>query len=126
MGVAHHAAYPVWLEIARTEVLRQSGVSYRDLEAAGVFLVVARLEMKYRRPLKYDDEIEIRCRLTSGAGGGGVKLEHEYEILRVAPEPSPQPVFVASSVLACVNREGRPQRLPEWLTHGSRASPPEA
>src|SRR5262245_38934795 len=35
MGVAHHAAYPVWLEIGRTELLRQGGVSYQQLEAEG-------------------------------------------------------------------------------------------
>lgn len=121
MGVAHHAVFPVWLEIARTEVLRQSGVSYKDLEAAGVFLVVVRLDLRYRRPGRYDDVLDVHCRLT---GGGGVKLEHEYEIKRVAPgaENDSEVICIASSTLACVNKEGRPQALPEWLTHGVRAA----
>lgn len=114
MGVAHHAAYPVWLEIARTEILRRSGVSYKDLEAAGVFLVVVRLDLRYRRPARYDDELEVHCRIT---GGGPVKLEHEYEIRRSSDGES---LCAATSVLACVDREGRPKRMPEWLTHGGR------
>lgn len=122
MGVVHHSVHPIWLEIARTEVLRQSGVTYKDLEASGVFLVVARLDLRYRRPAFYDEELDIHCRLT---GGGGVKLEHEYEIKRVAPgaPTDGETVCVATSVLACVSREGRPQPLPEWLTHGVRTQP---
>lgn len=78
MGVAHHAAYIPWLEEGRTELLRTSGISYADLERSGVFLVVTRLEMKYRRPVLYDDVVEIR---TKWAGGGRVKIEHEYEVV---------------------------------------------
>lgn len=121
MGVAHHAAYPVWLEIARTELLRSCGVSYRELEAAGVFLVVARLELSYRRPARYDDELSIHCALT---GGSAVKLTHEYTITRKGANDPPQgeTIATASSVLACVNREGRVQPLPDWLTHSKRAT----
>ncbi|MDX2146778.1 MAG: acyl-CoA thioesterase [Planctomycetota bacterium] len=81
MGVAHHAAYIPWLEIARTEVLRESGVSYAQLEAAGVLLVVVKLEVRYRAPIRYDDMIEIRTRV---AGTSRVKIEHEYELFRMS------------------------------------------
>ena len=120
MGVAHHAAYPIWLEIARTELLRRCGVSYKDLEAAGVFLVVVRLEMNYRRPARYDDELIVRCRVT---GGGAVKLIHEYTVRREGPDDPPGGTVIceASSVLACVGRDGRVRPLPEWLTHRARA-----
>lgn len=47
-GVAHHSVYPVWFEMGRTELLRVNGLAYKDLEEAGVFFVVARLEIKYR------------------------------------------------------------------------------
>src|SRR5689334_8444124 len=77
-GVACHGSYPAWLEIARTEMLRGSGITYRQMEEAGVFLVIARLEISYRRPVRYDDEIEVR---TSVTGGSRVKLEHTYEIV---------------------------------------------
>jgi len=49
-GVVHHSVYPVWFEMGRTELLRANGVAYKDLEAAGVLFVVARLNIKFRRP----------------------------------------------------------------------------
>src|SRR5215831_14574596 len=78
MGVAHHAAYAPWLEIGRTELLRDTGVTYADMERAGVFLVITRMECRYRRPVYYDDLVEVRTRVV---GGSRVKIQHEYEIV---------------------------------------------
>jgi acyl-CoA thioester hydrolase len=61
MGVVYHARYAVWLDIARTEYLRQAGMSYRDLEAMGFFLAVADLSMRFHRPARYDDRVRVRC-----------------------------------------------------------------
>jgi acyl-CoA thioester hydrolase len=61
MGVVYHARYLVWLDIARTEHLRQSGMSYRELEAQGLRLAVSELSVRYRQPARYDDPIRIRC-----------------------------------------------------------------
>lgn len=61
MGVVYHARYAVWLDIARTEYLRQAGMSYRELEAMGFFLVVGDLTMRYHRPARYDDVVRVRC-----------------------------------------------------------------
>ena len=108
MNVAHHAAYPVWLEMARTEMLRRRGTAYRDLEAAGVFFVVVRMAIRYRRPARYDDVLTIRTRLVRA---DGVKLEHEYEIRR-----HDEVLATAQTTLACVDREGKLQRVPEHLT----------
>ena len=52
MGVVYHARYAVWLDVARTEYLRQAGMSYRELEATGLFLVVGELTMRYHRPAR--------------------------------------------------------------------------
>ena len=81
MGVAHHTAYPVWFEIGRTELLRSSGLAYRDLEADGVFLAVVDLRVRYRAPARYDDVITLtttiarvtraRSALTRICGAGG-------------------------------------------------------
>ena len=49
MGVVHHAAYIPWLEMGRTELLRDAGISYAQLEAAGTFLVIVKLSCSYRR-----------------------------------------------------------------------------
>ncbi|MFM9996950.1 MAG: acyl-CoA thioesterase [Phycisphaerales bacterium] len=119
MGVAHHAAYAPWLEIARTEMLREAGVTYAQLERAGIFLVVARLQISYRRPVYYDDVVEVRTRVT---GGGKVKIEHEYEVVLAEsgagasqPRTIGESLTTADTVLVCVDREGRVRGLPEWL-----------
>lgn len=114
MGVAHHGSYVPWLEMARTELLRTSGVSYAQLEAAGVFLVVAKLGVVYRRPVLYDDVVEIACTVQ---GGGRVKIDHTYEIAVVerAGMACTEPAASASTTLACVDRDGRVTPLPDWL-----------
>jgi len=129
MGVAHHAAYAPWLEMGRTELLRDAGVSYAKLEADGVFLVVTRLELKFRRPIRYDDIVEIRSRVT---GGGRVKIRHEYDVVLVerneqTPDPSADASIphdgvcaTAMTELACVDRDGKPTQLPERLGAGKR------
>jgi len=61
MGVVYHARYLVWLDIARTEHLRLSGMSYRDLEAAGLRLAVGEVAVRYRQPARYDDLVRVRC-----------------------------------------------------------------
>jgi acyl-CoA thioester hydrolase len=61
MGVAYHARYLVWLDIARCEYLRQTGLSYRELEASGLHLVVGEVGIRYRRPARYDDLLRVRC-----------------------------------------------------------------
>ena len=105
MNVAHHSVYPVWLEIARTELLRSMGQTYRDLEAAGVFLVVAKLSVRYRRPAMYDDELEVSVTALPTVG---VKLEHKYEIRR-----GRELLAAAETTLACVDRDGKLRPVPE-------------
>jgi acyl-CoA thioester hydrolase len=61
MGVAYHARYLVWLDVARCEHLRRTGLSYRELEASGLRLVVGEAAIRYRRPARYDDQLRIRC-----------------------------------------------------------------
>lgn len=123
MRVAHHSSYAVWMEEARTHLLRASGVSYADLEEQGVFLVITKLELKYRRPVRYDDVLEVRVRHVPA---GKIKIRHEYEVAlveRMGGEPDPADpatprdgvCAVGMTELACVGRDGRPRQLPGWL-----------
>jgi acyl-CoA thioester hydrolase len=114
MGVAHHASYVPWLEIGRSELLRECGVSYADLERAGTFLVVVKLDLRYRRPVRYDDLVEVR---TTWKGGSKVKIEHEYEVVVVerSGEVCEELAAPASTTLACVDGNGKVRLLPEWL-----------
>lgn len=119
MGVVHHASYIPWLEIGRTEILRDCGVTYADLERAGVFLVIVKLDARYRRPVLYDDLIEVRTTIT---GGSRVKIEHEYEVVIVerAGKPYNETAAVAGTTLACVDHDGKIRPLPEWLVGSAR------
>jgi acyl-CoA thioester hydrolase len=127
MGVAHHAAYAPWLEIARTELLRATGITYADLERAGTFLVITELAVRYRRPIFYDDVIEVRTRV---AGGSRVKIEHRYEIVVTedgahggngAVRLPGETVTTATTTLVCVGKDGRVRPLPDWLVPGAAA-----
>lgn len=109
MGVAHHSAYPVWFEMGRTELLRASGRSYADVEASGAFLAVTRLEVSYRRPARYDEELTLETALVDV---GHVKIEHSYRLLR-----GDDLLASGATTLACLDRDGRPRPLPSELQH---------
>jgi acyl-CoA thioester hydrolase len=79
MGVAYHARYLVWLDVARTEHLRRRGASYRELEAAGLRLAVSEVAVRYRQPARFDDLLRIRCwvrRLESRRVEFGYAVDH--------------------------------------------------
>ncbi len=79
MGVVYHANYLVWLDVARCELLRQAGMSYKELEAKGFFLVVSEARLRYKRAAKYDDVVRVKCwvrELGSRKVGFGYAIEH--------------------------------------------------
>lgn len=127
MGLVHHASYVPWLEMGRTELLREAGVSYKRLEDEGFLLVVVKLDLRFKRPALYDDVVELRTRWT---GGSRVKVCHGYE-LRVGDRAQADVgalrsrgedlLLTASSTLACVDRSGRPVPLPGWLMSRSES-----
>jgi acyl-CoA thioester hydrolase len=108
MGVLHHANYLVYFEQARTELLRQQGRTYRDMEAEGFFLVIAKAEVKYRAPARYDDLLTIRTTVTRTSP---VRLEHRYEVFRDGTL-----LAEGTTTLACVDRNGKLQAMPAWVT----------
>jgi acyl-CoA thioester hydrolase len=61
MGVAYHTHYLVWCEVARTDHMRQRGVTYRTLEERGLRLAVVEAQVRYRLPARYDDLLAVRC-----------------------------------------------------------------
>jgi len=104
MGVVHHSVYPIYFEMGRTEMLRAAGGDYRAMEAAGVFLAVVTLEVRYLRPARYDELLRLETGLTSP---GPVKIEHEYRLHR-----GEELLAEGRTVLACLDRSGRPQAVP--------------
>jgi acyl-CoA thioester hydrolase len=106
MGVAYYANYLIWFEVARTEWLRAAGWSYRDMEDEGVSLPVIEAHCEYRRPARYDDEIEIATRAEVITP---VRIRFEYELSRVG---DPAIATTGHTVHAAMGRDGRPCRLP--------------
>lgn len=108
MGLLHHANYLVYFEQARTELLRSQGKNYKDLEDAGFYLVISKLEVKYKLPAHYDDVLTIRTTVTRTSP---IRLEHRYEVLR-----DDTLLAEGSTTLACVDTNGKLQPMPEWLS----------
>ncbi|MHC4363437.1 MAG: acyl-CoA thioesterase [Planctomycetota bacterium] len=108
-GVVHHSVYPVWFEMGRTELLRANGLAYKDLEKAGVFFVVAELCVKYRQPAKYDEQLQL---VTSCSNVTASKVKHTYQLQRCCDGAL---VAEGSSILACVDGEGKIRRIPEFM-----------
>ena len=107
MGLLHHAHYLVYFEQARTELLRSFGLTYKDLEDQGYLLVLTKVEVHYRRPAYYDDLLTIRTHVERTTS---VRIDHRYELFRDGVL-----LTEGTSTLACVDREGRLQRLPDFL-----------
>lgn len=108
MGYLHHANFATYYEMGRTELLRAQGGNYREIEESGLFLVVVKLICNYHAPARFDDLLRLRTKVDRISA---VKIEHSYQLFR-----DQQLLATASSVLACVDREGKVQRLPESLT----------
>jgi acyl-CoA thioester hydrolase len=107
MGLLHHANYLIYFEQARTELLRARGAAYKELEDRGFFLVIAKVEIKYKSPAHYDDVLTIRTTVTKTSP---IRIEHKYEVFREGTL-----ICDGASTLACVDREGKLQAMPEWL-----------
>ena len=107
MSLAHHAAYPVWFEMGRTELLREAGFRYRDLEQAGAFFAVYTLNIKYRRPARYDDPLRLETTLVRWTRA---KLEHEYALYRGS-----ELLTTAATTIACLDADGRPRAIPDHI-----------
>lgn len=109
MGVVYHANYLVWFEVGRTDWLRQTGWTYRDMEAAGVSLPVIEAHCVYRQPARYDDEIDIDA---TAIPLSPVRVRFEYQLRRAADG-----VVLAEgyTVHAGVDAAGKPCRLPDGL-----------
>jgi acyl-CoA thioester hydrolase len=109
MGIAHHAEYLAWFEVGRTDLLRECGMTYRELEADGVRLPVIEASVRYLKPVFYDDVLQVRTELTAL---GGARMGFSYEVRREGTEG---PLATGATAHATVDGRGRPRRIPESL-----------
>jgi acyl-CoA thioester hydrolase len=104
MGVAYHSRYIEWFEAARTEMLREMGLPYKQLEDRGFLLPVIEVNCTYHAPARYDETVEI---LTELKAANRIKIELTYEVRN----PESASVLAAGRTLHCfTNPQGRPLR----------------
>ena len=107
MGIVHHAVYPVWMELGRSDLLRELGQSYAEWEKQGVMMSVAELHDRYRAPARYDELVEVRTRLKEA---GRRKVVFAYEVLRDGTR-----LAEGESVHIVTGPDGRARVMPDDL-----------
>jgi acyl-CoA thioester hydrolase len=106
MGYMHHGAYALYFEEGRTELLRQLGSSYRQMEDDGILLPVREMRIEYSQPVLYDEEVIVKTFL---AKLPSAKLEFDYEIWSLTGSI----ICKANTTLVFVNAQTRkPMRAP--------------
>ena len=108
MGIVYHGSYLPWFEIGRTTLLKENGLSYRDLEAAGYLLPVLEVAVKYLRPALYDDVVTV---ITTLAEKPLLRIQLSYEVRR-----GDELLATGQTSHAFIDRDGRPVRPPPNFT----------
>lgn len=106
-GRVHHSNYANYFEMGRVEMLRQSGRTYRDLEDAGIMLVVVSLQCNYYQGAKYDDLLLLKSSVVKAKG---VRITHHYQLFL-----EEELIADGETIVAAVDRSGKVVRLPDWL-----------
>ena len=106
-GVVHHANYFKFFELARVKQLEAHGYSYAQLERDGVILVVSKINCRYLLPARFGDTLRIRVETTRARAA---RIDHRYHVF-----VGHSLIAEAESTIACIDRTGNIQRLPEYL-----------
>jgi acyl-CoA thioester hydrolase len=106
MGVVYHANYLAWCEVGRTEYIRSAGMSYRDIEEAGVGLAVSEATMRFHGAARYDDRVRVETRLTEVRSRS---VTFEYAVLLAETGTR---LVSATTRLVSVDRTGRTIAMP--------------
>ena len=107
-GIAHHAAYVVWFEVARIEYLARFGGGYRQLQEEGIEALTLDVGVSYRAPARFDDRLVIGTRC---ADVRGARFRFEYRV-----ERDGELIAEGWTGHACAEATTlRPTRVPRWL-----------
>ena len=109
MNVVYYAEYFHLFERARNEYIRERGMTYKQVEERGIYLPVREAQARYRFPLRYDDLIHVRAVISEWRRAS---MLFEYEIYN---EDKTAVATTGSTEHACINREGKPVPVPDWL-----------
>jgi len=109
MGVVYHSNYARWFEIGRTELMRDTGIVYADLEKEGFYLPVTQLYCHYLAPARYDDIVRIE---TGVEYFRMASIKFNYEITN---RQGSVVLVEGYTVHAFTNRDGKIVRAPRWI-----------
>lgn len=116
MGVAYYGEYLHWFERARSQLIRERGMSYAEVEARGLYLPVREAAVRYRRPARFDDELFVRV----GVGEWGrASVTFAYEVW--GPPGGSVLLATGTTQHACTSPQGKPVPTPDWLKNLFRA-----
>ena len=108
MGVVYYANYFAWFEVARTELLRAHGITYRTIEKERrLALPAVEVNCKYRAPARYDDIVVIKTKITELKN---TSLRFEYEVFN---KESNELLATASSTHVFIDENRKPVRIPD-------------
>ena len=89
MGIVHHSNYVAYFEAGRLEYMRRRGVPYRQLIERGLHMPVVELQIRYRKPARFDD---LLCVTTRIGALTRVTVRFDYSVRRVEPATeAPEP-----------------------------------
>jgi acyl-CoA thioester hydrolase len=107
MGIVHHGVYPIWMELGRSDLLRELGQSYAEWEALGVRMTVGEIRVKYRAPAFYDELVEVRTRVREA---GRRRIVFGYDISRDGAR-----LAEGESIHLVTGSDGRARVLPDAM-----------
>jgi acyl-CoA thioester hydrolase len=107
MGVVYYSNYFIWFEVARTEYLRSLGLSYKEMEKSGAFLMVAKAICEYKSPVRYDDLVSIKTWI-SAIKNSSLQFAHKLFV-------GSRLVAIGESVHVFTNNSGKPIRVPDCI-----------
>ena len=107
MGYLHHSRYLQYFEMGRIELLRAMGHSYAELEKEGIYFAVVKLQVTFKAPARFDDELALTTKI---ARQTMVRIDHSYELRK-----GDTLITEGSTTIACVDREGQLREIPEFL-----------
>ena len=102
MGIVHHSVYPIWYELARTDLSKQAGFPYSEMEKSGVMTPLVELNCKYYSPAYYDDELIVTATVSKLTPA---RVVFSYEVYR---KGSDKPINTGYTVHALVNKDMKP------------------
>ena len=107
MGYLHHSRFLQFFEVGRIELLRHLGYSYVELEREGVLFVVAKAEIRFKSPARFDDELSLNTRVLKQTH---VRIDHAYVLKR-----DQTVIAEGTTTIACVGRDGQLKAIPDGL-----------